>query len=150
MDGKYNVSELRKAKSSTSRTSQSGKSNPVGERNLVKLFPSLKEFCSPKVIGEVNDVYVKITKVVGNDVPWHTHDHEDEMFYMVKGSLQMELSGMPDFTLAEGEFFIVPQGIEHRVSCERECWILLIESKATKHTGDVESKITRSIDEQIG
>jgi quercetin dioxygenase-like cupin family protein len=115
-----------------SKTFQSKKDMSARERNLVKLFPTLQEYCSPKVIGEVNDVYVKITKVVGNDVPWHTHDREDEMFYMVKGSLQMELRGKPGFTLAEGEYFIVPQGIEHRVSSERECWILLIEPKRTE------------------
>ena len=128
---------------------QSNEDMSARERNLVKLFPTLQEYCSPKVIGEVNDVYVKITKVVGNDVPWHTHDREDEMFYMVKGSLQMELKGKPGFTLAEGEYFIVPQGIEHRVSSEQECWILLVEPKATKHTGEVESAITKTIDEQI-
>jgi quercetin dioxygenase-like cupin family protein len=133
-----------------SKASELRKGIAAGERNLVKLFPALEEYCSPKVIGEVNDVYVKITKVVGNDVPWHTHDHEDEMFYMVKGSLYMELRNRPGFTLAEGELFIVPQGIEHRVSCEEECWILLIEPKITKHTGNVESTITRSIGEQTG
>ena len=120
----------------------------ASERNLIKLFPALQEYCSPKVIGEVNDTYIKITKVIGNDVPWHTHDNEDEMFYMVKGSLQMELKDEPGFTLAEGEYFIVPKGIEHRVSSERECWILLIEPKVTKHTGNVSAKITKSIQEQ--
>lgn len=121
----------------------------AGERNLKRLFPGLQEFCSPKVIGEVNDVFIKITKVIGDDVPWHVHDGEDEMFYIVWGSLQMELKGRPGFTLAEGEFFIVPQGTEHRVSAERECWILLVEPKATKHTGDVKAAITKTIDEQM-
>lgn len=133
-----------------SSTPQSKTLVPAGERNLMELFPALTEFCSPRVIGEVNDVYVKITKVVGDDVPWHTHDHEDEMFYMVKGSLDMELHGKPAITLAENEFFIVPHGIEHRVSCQKECWILLIEPKATKHTGDVQANITKSVEEQIG
>jgi len=121
-----------------------------GERDLKKLFPQLQEYCSPRVIGEVNDVFVKITKVIGDDVPWHTHNGEDEMFYMVKGSMQMQLRDKPAFTLAEGEYFIVPRGTEHRVSAERECWMLLIEPKATKHTGDVASKITKTIEEQMG
>ena len=120
------------------------------ERNLLKLFPQIQGYYSPRVIGEVNDVYVKITRVLGDDVPWHTHDFEDEMFYMVKGSLQMELKGKPGFTLNEGEYFIVPHGVEHRVSSENECWILLIEPKATKHTGSVNSKITKNIEEQLG
>ena len=133
-----------------SMTSQSKKEIPGSERNLVRLFSGLSGYFSPKVIGEVNDVYVKITRVLGDDVPWHTHDHEDEMFYMVKGSLQMQLKGQPEFTLAEGEYFIVPQGVEHRCYSEKECWILLIEPKVTKHTGDVESKITKSVNEQLG
>lgn len=119
------------------------------DRNLRRLFPELQEYCSPRVIGAVNDVFVKITKVIGDDVPWHIHDHEDEMFYMVKGSLSMQIKDKPAFTLAEGEYFIVPHGIEHRVSAERECWILLIEPKATMHTGSVDSKITKSIEEQM-
>jgi len=120
------------------------------ERNLKLLFPQLKGYFSPRVIGEVNDVLVKITKVKGDDVPWHTHDNEDELFYMVKGSLVMELDGEDSFRLNEGELFIVSKGVRHRVYAEDECWILLIEHKGTKHTGDVESAITKSIDEQYG
>ena len=62
----------------------------------------------------------------------------------------MALRGRPEFTLAEGEYFIVPRGTEHRVHCDAECWILLIEPKVTKHTGDVQAKITKSIADQIG
>jgi len=133
-----------------SKKFNSNKDPVTRERNLARLFPALREYCSPRVIGEVNDVYIKITKMIGDDVPWHRHDHEDEMFYMVKGSLQMQIRNRPAFTLAEGEYFIVPRGTEHRVCSEEECWILLVEPKVTKHTGDVVSKITKSIDEQIG
>ncbi len=119
------------------------------ERNLKKLFPRIKGYFSPKIIGEVNDVYVKITKVKGQDVPWHTHDHEDEMFYMVKGSLVMELENRKSFVLKEGEYFIVNKGIQHRVYSKQECWIMLIESKSTQHTGNVQSDITKSIQEQF-
>lgn len=118
------------------------------ERNLAKLFPQLQEYFSPKIVGEVNNVFIKITKVKGDAVPWHIHDHEDEMFYMVKGSLVMELKGQESFELKEGEYFIVEKGREHRVHSRDECWILLIENKATKHTGDVKSGITKSIEEQ--
>ena len=133
-----------------SKTSPPEKGTPARERNVVQLCASLSEYFSPRVIGEVNDVYVKVTKVIGDDVPWHIHDHEDEMFYIVKGSLQMEIKGRPAFTLAEGEYFIVPQGTEHRVHSESDCWMMLIEPKVTKHTGDVESTITKSIDHQRG
>ena len=119
------------------------------ERNLKKLFPRIKGYFSPKIIGEVNDVYVKITKVKGQDVPWHTHDNEDEMFYMVKGSLVMELENRKSFVLKEGEYFIVNKGIQHRVYSKQECWIMLIESKSNQHTGNVQSDITKSIQEQF-
>jgi quercetin dioxygenase-like cupin family protein len=119
------------------------------ERNLTKLFSSITNYFSPKVIGEVNDAYIKITKVKGDDVPWHIHDNEDEMFYMVKGSLIMEVEGEDSFELKEGEFYIVKKGVKHRVYSKEECWILLIENKSTKHTGDVQSNITRSIEDQL-
>ncbi|MBN1213149.1 MAG: cupin domain-containing protein [candidate division Zixibacteria bacterium] len=118
-------------------------------KKLERLFPLLKTYFSPKVIGEVNDVFVKVTKTLGQDVPWHTHDNEDELFYIVKGSLVMEIENEDSFELGEGELFIVPKGVQHRVYSDEECWILLIEPKITKHTGDVESKITRSIEEQL-
>jgi len=118
-------------------------------KNLVELFPQIHDYFSPKVIGEVNDVYVKITRVKGNDVPWHTHDGEDELFYIVKGSIVMEIENEESFTLGEGELFIVKKGIRHRVYSEKECWILLIENKLTQHTGNIKSSITKSIDEQL-
>ncbi len=119
------------------------------ERNLKRLFSGIKDYCSPKIVGEVNDVYIKITKVIGDKVPWHAHDNEDEMFYMIKGSLVMELEDRESFELKEGEYFIVPKGVKHRVHCEEESWMMLIENKDTKHTGDVKSSITRSIEEQM-
>jgi len=118
-------------------------------KNLAKLLPHVHDYFSPKVIGEVNDVYVKITKVKGNDVPWHTHDGEDELFYIIKGSLMMEIANEESFTLDEGELFIVKKGTRHRVYSQKECWILLIENKLTKHTGDVQSSITKSVEEQL-
>jgi mannose-6-phosphate isomerase-like protein (cupin superfamily) len=116
--------------------------------NLQSMFSGLKKYFSPKIIGEVNDVFVKITKVKGKDVPWHIHDHEDELFYVIKGSLIMELRGKKSFRLDRGELFIVRRGVEHRVYSERECWLLLIENKTAKHTGDIKSDITKAISEQ--
>ena len=118
------------------------------KQNMQNLFSSVQNYFSPKIIGEVNDVYVKIAKVKGQDVPWHTHDNEDELFYIVKGNLTMELKGSKSINLKEGELFIVKRGIEHRVHSEDECWLMLIENKATKHTGDVQSHITKTITEQ--
>jgi mannose-6-phosphate isomerase-like protein (cupin superfamily) len=116
--------------------------------NLLEQFEKVTEYFSPMIIGEVNDVYIKIAKVKGDDVPWHTHDNEDELFYIVKGRLMMELKGREGFELGEGELFVVEKGIEHRIHADVECWLILIENKSTKHTGDVESHITRSIEEQ--
>ncbi|MFC1725447.1 cupin domain-containing protein [candidate division KSB1 bacterium] len=118
------------------------------KQNIPEIFSTITKYFSPKIIGEVNDVYVKLAKVKGQDVPWHIHDNEDELFYVIKGSLTMEIKGRNSFDLAEGELFIVKQGIEHRVYCEEECWLILVENKDTKHTGDVKSQITKSVDEQ--
>ena len=116
--------------------------------NLLEQFETVTDYFSPKIIGEVNDVYVKIAKVKGDDVPWHTHDGEDELFYIGKGRLMMEMEGGESFELAEGELFVVKKGVEHRVHTEEECWLVLIENRSAKHTGDVQSHITKSIEEQ--
>ena len=119
------------------------------ERNIEKLFSTVSDYFSPKIIGEVNDVYIKIAKVKGDDVPWHIHDDQDEMFYVIKGSLVMQLKNEDDFTLNEGDFYIVKRGVEHRVHSVQECRLMLVENKETKHTGDVKSSITKSIGEQL-
>ena len=114
----------------------------------MRKFQQIQGYFSPKIIGEVNDVYVKVTKVKGDDVPWHTHDREDELFYIFKGSLVMEIANKEAFTLNAGELFIVKKGVRHRVYSRDECWVLLVENKETKHTGDVASSITKSIEDQ--
>ena len=119
------------------------------KQNLKNIFSGMKRYFTPKIIGEVNDVYVKLAKVKGQDVPWHIHDHEDEMFYVIKGDLSMEIRGKGSFSLSQGELFIVKQGVEHRVHSEEECWLMLIENKTTKHTGNIQANITKSIDEQL-
>ena len=74
------------------------------KKNLGELFSKVNNYFSPKIVAEVNDVFVKIAKVKGEDVPWHVHDNEDEMFYIVKGSLVMEIEGQDSFEL-ENSFF---------------------------------------------
>lgn len=117
-------------------------------QNLEAAFDQVTEHWSPKVIGRVNDQYIKIAKVLGEFV-WHQHDDEDEFFYIVKGSLCIEYE---DHTadLVAGQFTIVPKGVRHRPVAEEECWLVLIESVTTKHTGEVESELTKSIDRQLG
>ncbi|MFC1550727.1 cupin domain-containing protein [Candidatus Neomarinimicrobiota bacterium] len=109
---------------------------------------NIKNYFSPKIIGEVNDIYIKLAIVKGQDVPWHIHDKEDELFYILKGSLTMEIKNDQSFELKEGELYIVGKGIEHRVHSEGECSLMLIENKSTLHTGSVESQITKSINDQ--
>jgi quercetin dioxygenase-like cupin family protein len=116
--------------------------------NINEYARSLTEYFSPKIIGEVNDVYVKIAKIDGDKVPWHNHRDEDELFLIISGSLLFEEEGKPAFEMKEGDLHIVAKGINHRVSSDKDCAILLIENKSTAHTGDVKSEITKSIDKQ--
>ncbi|MBK8727427.1 MAG: cupin domain-containing protein [Holophagaceae bacterium] len=111
------------------------------------LAAGLTELWSPRVIGEVNDAYVKVAKVHG-ELVWHAHDQEDELFLVLRGRLRLELEAGP-VELGEGELFIVPKGVRHRPVAEEECLLLLIEPKATLHTGGVATERTRSIAEQL-
>jgi len=117
--------------------------------NLTEKFIEVKEYFSPKVIGEVNDVYVKIAKIMGDKIPWHNHKNEEELFYIVDGSLLFEEERKDPFPMKKGDIYIVKRGVNHRVSSEKECKIMLIESKATAHTGDVKSEITKSVENQL-
>ena len=109
----------------------------------------LTELFSPKVIGEVNDVYVKVARIRGEEIPWHTHVGEDELFYVVEGELVMHLEDEAPFALRAGDLFIVPRGTRHRVSSETDCSILLVENKTTAHLGEVDSTLARSVEEQL-
>lgn len=108
---------------------------------------SLLEYWSPRVVGAVDDSYVKVAKVKGT-LAWHSHENEDELFFILKGQLRIEMEqGAVD--LREGEMFVVPKGLRHNPVAEHECHILLIERKSTLHTGDVVTDKTRSIVEQL-
>lgn len=117
--------------------------------NINDHFSTIESYFSPKVIGEVNDVYVKLAKIKGEDIPWHNHPDEDEAFFILNGSLLFEEDGKEPFTMETGDFYVVKKGVNHRVSSEKECQIMLIENKSTAHTGDVKSAITKSIEEQL-
>lgn len=108
---------------------------------------ALTEYWSPRVVGEVDDSYVKVAKVHGS-LAWHSHENEDELFLVLKGHLRIEMeSGTVE--LSEGEMFVVPRGVRHNPIAEEECHILLIERKTTLHTGDVKTEKTRSLAEQL-
>jgi mannose-6-phosphate isomerase-like protein (cupin superfamily) len=115
---------------------------------LRKVASDLSEYWSPRVVGEVDDAYVKVAKVKGS-LTWHSHDREDEMFLVLRGRLRIEMEHK-SVELREGDMFIVPKGVRHNPIAEEECHILLFERKSTAHTGDVITEKTRSIEEQLG
>ena len=110
-------------------------------------FQSITDYWSPKVISEFNGQYVNIAKRQG-DFVWHDHKEEDELFLIVKGSLSIDFEDKT-IHLKEGEGFVVPKATLHKPHCEEECWVMLIEPKETKHTGDVQTEHTKSIEDQL-
>lgn len=116
--------------------------------NLEKAFADLKDFWSPKVVGQVNNQYVKVAKLKG-ELVWHKHDEEDELFQVIKGRLVIQFEEGREAVLNPGEFCVVPKGVMHNPVADEECWIVLIETMTTKHTGDVVTERTRSIKEQL-
>jgi mannose-6-phosphate isomerase-like protein (cupin superfamily) len=108
--------------------------------NLAEKFSLFKEQWSPKIVGELNGQMVKLVKFKG-PFTWHHHDHEDELFYVVRGSFDMEFEGKT-VTIDQGEFIIVPRGIEHRPNAKEECEVMLFEPATTLNTGNVENERT--------
>ena len=104
---------------------------------------------TPRVIGQVNDQYVKVAKLLG-ELVWHAHDGEDEMFLVVYGHLRIQLEGDREVTLDPGQFFVVPKGVQHNPVADKEVGIVLIETVTTAHTGDVVSDRTVPLDRQLG
>lgn len=116
--------------------------------NIFNSCQKIKSLYTPKIIAEVNNQYIKLVKINGNKVPWHNHKNEDELFFIIEGSLLMEIENKPSFKMQKGDLFVVTKGLNHKVSSQKECTIMLIESKSTLHTGNVISKITKSIESQ--
>jgi mannose-6-phosphate isomerase-like protein (cupin superfamily) len=108
--------------------------------NIKEKFGLFEDRWSPKVIGQVNDAYVKAVKLKGEFV-WHHHDEEDELFLVVKGSLVIKLRDR-DIRLEEGEFVVIPRGVEHLPVAEEEAHVLLLEPKSTLNTGNVTDERT--------
>ena len=115
--------------------------------NIKEKFSLFEDRWSPKVIGEVNDAYVKAVKLKGEFV-WHHHDEEDELFLVVKGSLVIKLRDR-DIHLEEGEFVVIPRGVEHLPVAEEEAHVLLLEPKSTLNTGNVTSERTVAAPQHI-
>lgn len=108
--------------------------------NLAHKFSLFQDHWSPKIAGEINDSYLKLVKFKGEFV-WHRHKAEDELFLVVKGRFLVKLRDR-DIWLEEGEFVIVPRGVEHKPIAEEEALVLLLEPKSTLNTGNVRDEKT--------
>ena len=108
--------------------------------NLNEKFSLFSDRWKPRIIGEVNDCYLKAVKVKGNFV-WHHHENEDELFLVVKGILRMKFRDH-EAVIKEGEFIIVPRGVEHCPVADEEVHIILIEPKSTLNTGNITNERT--------
>ncbi len=118
--------------------------NTVNIGDKLALF---NEHWSPKIIGELNNQHVKLAKFLGEFV-WHKHDNEDEMFMVISGKLIIELRDKT-LTIGEGEFAIIPRGVEHKPVAEEEVSVLLFEPASTLNTGGVENELTKKELEKI-
>jgi len=108
--------------------------------NLADKLNLFQDHWNPRVIGELNGQFVKLAKFTG-DFIWHKHDKEDELFYVIEGSFEMELRDGA-IQLKEGELIIIPRGVEHRPRSDKEVKIMLFEPATTLNTGDAESDLT--------
>ncbi len=123
-------------------------SSPI---SLERSAAALKELWSPRIVGRVNDQYLKVARVQG-EFPWHAHDAEDELFLVLQGALTIgrsEEDGGP-VTLLPGQVFIVPRGVRHNTAAREETLIALIETVTTLHSGNEQTPMTRSLAEQMG
>lgn len=108
--------------------------------NLSEKFRQFSELWTPKVVGRVNDTHVKLAKLHG-EFTWHAHENEDELFLVVKGRLRLQFRDR-ETVLEEGEFLIVPRGVEHRPVADEEAHVLLVEPATTVNTGNVVNERT--------
>ncbi len=109
--------------------------------NITDGFARFDDLFSPKIVGELNGQHVKLVRVEGDKVPWHTHDAEDELFWVLEGELEV-LTHDTSVTLRPGEFTVVPRGVEHRVVPRGHVKLVLFEPDGIAHTGKVKAEIT--------
>ena len=117
-----------------------GEHSNVEKVNVAQKFTLFNEYWVPYIVGELNDSYVKVDKLKGEFV-WHKHEAEDELFLVTKGKLLIKLRDK-DVWLDEGEFIIIPKGVEHKPVADEEVHVVLIEPKSTLNTGNVKNEKT--------
>lgn len=108
--------------------------------NIAEKFGLFRDYYSPRIVGDVNGMHVKLATIKGEFV-WHHHENEDELFLVVKGSLLMRLR-TGDITVNEGEFIVIPKGVEHNPCAAEECHVMLFEPAGTLNTGNVRGEKT--------
>ena len=108
--------------------------------NIAQKFNLFNEHWSPRIVGELNDSHIKLAKLRGEFV-WHQHENEDEMFLIIKGKLLIKLRER-DLWLNEGEFVVIPKGVEHYPVAEEEVHVMLLEPKSTLNTGNQKNERT--------
>jgi mannose-6-phosphate isomerase-like protein (cupin superfamily) len=108
--------------------------------SLGEKFGRVREYWSPKIVGELNDSYVKVVKMRGEFL-WHHHEQEDELFLVVKGTLRMRFRDR-EVRIREGEFVIVQRGVDHLPVADKEVHVVLLEPKSTLNTGNVQNERT--------
>ncbi len=116
--------------------------------DLMAAAEALDAYWSPKIIARVNDQYVKVAKLRGQFI-WHSHEHEDELFYVLRGNLKIEYEGARVIHLKAGSVHVVPKGVLHNPIADEDCWIALIETVTTKHTGNVDTPLAKTIEQQL-
>ncbi|MBU8603633.1 cupin domain-containing protein [Bacillus safensis] len=119
----------------------------ISKTNVQEKFLQINDYWNPRISGELNDSYIKMVKIKGEFI-WHHHDDEDEMFFVCKGKLVIRFRDS-EIALNEGEFIVIPKGIEHQPIAVEEVHLLLIEPKTTLNTGNVINERTVSIPERI-
>ena len=110
--------------------------------NIEACFEKFHDLFSPKIVGELNGQNVMLVRCEGDKIPWHTHDGEDEMFFVLEGTLDIHERDR-SVTLNGGEFFIVGRGVEHRIVPRGHVKLMLFEPAGISHTGDVKTEITK-------
>ena len=123
------------------------KKNFMHKVNIDEKLSLFTDYWNPRIVGELNGQQVKLVKLQGEFV-WHKHDNEDELFYVVKGVLKMEFRDR-SVVINEGEFLIVPRGVEHKPVADNEVAVMLFEPDSTLNTGNTRGEMTREILENI-
>lgn len=113
----------------------------MNKGNIYNNFTKVTEYWDPHIIAELNGHQVKIAKVDG-EFTWHSHEHEDEMFYVVKGTLDIHFREKTE-SLSEGDYLVIPRGIEHKPVAKNEAWIMLFEPASTVNTGNEIDNFTK-------